>query len=96
MLLQQGWGSPSTQRRQEPHGRPEAGWEEPRVILRHFPCSSKTALLINLIVLHPRGEKLRGVNFSIMTTICRLIYKFCYLVLVRSLIKSVYSCKNLG
>lgn len=58
MLLQEDWGSPSPWRRQEPHDKPEAGWEETRVILRHFPCSSKTPLLINLIILLPQGEKL--------------------------------------
>lgn len=67
MLLQQDWGSPSPWRRQEPDEMPEAGWEEIRVILRHFPCSSKTAMLINLIILLPQGETLRGCKLILIS-----------------------------
>lgn len=35
-------------------------------------------------------------DFNIITTTYSLIYDFCYLVLARSSIKSVYSCKKLG
>lgn len=51
---------------QEPHDMPEAGGEETRAILRLFPCSSKAPLVINLIILLPQGEKLRGCEFILI------------------------------